>query len=157
MPGTAGTGPGQASRFGGEGRVIALEQWFDADTLPTLRRAVLAEAVAAGMPRDRADDVVLAVHELAANAVLHGGGAGRVQVQVTGGVLYCQVSDAGEGSEDGHARAGTVVALRPWLFQTGHGLWLVRSIADDLAVAPGPAGWHVTAAFALPGFGVAGG
>jgi anti-sigma regulatory factor (Ser/Thr protein kinase) len=72
-------------------------------------------------------------------------------VQVTGRALHCQVSDAGRADADGRAaRARTGVAVRPWLFQPGHGLWLARSITDHLAVASGPAGSQVTAVFALP-------
>jgi len=126
---------------------MALDQWFDADALACLRTMVLAEAVAAGMPDERAADVMLAVHELAANAVRHGGGGGRVQLQVTGGALSCQVSDAG-----GTAPVGGI-ATRPWPFEPGHGLSLARTIADHLAIATGPAGSHVTAVFALPGAG----
>jgi anti-sigma regulatory factor (Ser/Thr protein kinase) len=126
---------------------MALDQRFDADALSGLRKAVLAEAIAAGLPPDRASDVMLAVHELAANAVCHGGGVGHVQLQVTGGALWCQVSDTGGGPPP----AGTGVAALPWPVQPGHGLWLVRGLADHLAVAPGPAGSEVTAVFALPG------
>jgi anti-sigma regulatory factor (Ser/Thr protein kinase) len=118
-----------------------------------LRKAVLAEAVAAGVTHDRAGDVVLAVHELAANAVCHGGGAGRVHLRAANGALHCVVSDDGPGSTDGHARAGTAVAVQPWLFKPGHGLWLVRNLADDLAVASSWAGSQVTAVFTLPGEG----
>jgi anti-sigma regulatory factor (Ser/Thr protein kinase) len=138
---------------------MTLDQWFDAGTLPGLRRAVQAEAVAAGMPRDRADEVMLAVHELAANAVRHGGGTGRVRLEMADGALRCQVSDTGHASDtgqaghagrsgaDGFTRAGAVVTGRPSLFRPGHGLWLVRSLADQIAVVPGPAGWRVTAVF----------
>jgi anti-sigma regulatory factor (Ser/Thr protein kinase) len=129
---------------------MALDQWFDAGTLPELRKAVMAEAFAAGLPRHRAGDVVLAVHELAANAVRHGGGLGRAQLWVAGGALHCMVSDDGQGGSNGHARTGALVAVRPWLFKPGHGLWLVRGVADRLFVAPGPGGSQVTAVFALP-------
>jgi anti-sigma regulatory factor (Ser/Thr protein kinase) len=138
---------------------MTLDQWFDAGTLPGLRRAVQAEAVAAGMPRDQADDVMLAVHELAANAVRHGGGTGLLRLELAGGALRCQVSDTGQVSDtalaggtgrvspDGHPRRGAAATMRPWLFQPGHGLWLVRNLADQIAVVPGPAGWRVTAVF----------
>jgi anti-sigma regulatory factor (Ser/Thr protein kinase) len=134
---------------------MAIEQWFDAGMLPELRRAVLAEAVAADMPDDRAADVMLAVHELAANAVRHGGGTGRLRMHAAAGELYCQVSDAGLGGAglggaDGHARAGHATAVQRWLIRPGHGLWLVRDIADQLSIAPGPAGSEVTAVFLLP-------
>jgi len=76
---------------------VALDQAFDADTLLDLRKAVLAVAAAAGMPNDRATEVMLAVHELAANTVRHGGGTGRVRMHAAAGELHCQVSDAGPG------------------------------------------------------------
>jgi anti-sigma regulatory factor (Ser/Thr protein kinase) len=129
---------------------MALDQWFNRGTLQALRKAVQAEAFAVGMPRYRTGDVVLAVHELAANAVRHGGGVGRAQLWVSEGALHCMVSDAGRGSGDGHAQAGTLVAVRPWLFKPGHGLWLVRGVADRLTAGPGPGGSQVTAVFALP-------
>jgi anti-sigma regulatory factor (Ser/Thr protein kinase) len=130
---------------------MALDQWFDGSTLPALREAVLTEALEAGMPRYRARDVVLAVHELATNAVRHGGGTGQVQMWVADGALCCMVSDAGLGSGNGHAPAGAMVAVRPWLFKPGQGLWLVRGLADQLTASPGPGGSQVTAVFALPG------
>ena len=130
---------------------MALEELFDAGTLPDLRRAVLAEAVAAGLAGDRASDVVLALHELAANAVRHGGGAGRLRMMVTGGALQCEVSDAGPGAR-GQAGAPGRDTVRPWPVQPGHGLALVAGIADQVSFAPGRA-VEVTVTFALPGTG----
>lgn len=77
---------------------MTLKVAFDAGMLPSLRRAVLAEAAAAGMPGDRAADVVLVVHELVANAVRHGLGAGRLTMCVLDGGLYCQVSEVVRGT-----------------------------------------------------------
>lgn len=100
---------------------MALDESFDARTLPDLRRAVLSEAAAAGLTGDRARDVMLAVHELAANAVCHGGGSGWLRILLIEGVLQCQVGDAGTG---GLARASSAVTAEPWPVQRGHGLWL---------------------------------
>ncbi len=140
-----------------------LDQQFDEGTLHILREAVLAHAAAAGMPEWRAVDVMLAVHELAANAVRHGGGTGQVQVQVADGALVCRVSDPGPASRNGHAPATEpgrqqprAVTAQPWPYQPGHGLWLVRQAADHLTVTCGPAGSQVTAVFALAPAGVAG-
>ena len=127
-----------------------LDLAFDADTLSDLRKAVRAAAVAAGLPGERADEVVLAVHELAANAVRHGGGAGRAWLDVTAGYLSCQVSDAGPGSPAGRARSDGGDPALPWPFRPGHGLWLVRNVADHLSVQADPRGSAVTVAFGLP-------
>jgi anti-sigma regulatory factor (Ser/Thr protein kinase) len=112
---------------------------FDADALAGLREAVLSYATACGMPEDRAIDVTLGVHELAANAVCHGAGHGRLQLHVTGSTLHCEVSDPGA--------SGTV----PWPVEQGHGLWLVHTAADHVRVTSGPDGSLVTMAFTLPG------
>jgi anti-sigma regulatory factor (Ser/Thr protein kinase) len=130
---------------------MALDRAFDAETLPDLRKAVLAQAAAAGMPADRADDVMLAVHELAANAVRHGAGAGRLAMRVRGGQLQCEVSDAGPPRGNGRGPRTAMAATRPWPVQPGHGLWLVQATADQVSVALESAGSRVTAVFNLPG------
>ncbi|HWG01002.1 MAG TPA: ATP-binding protein [Trebonia sp.] len=128
---------------------MALNFEFDADTLSDLRKAVLDEATGAGLPGDRASDVVLAVHELAANTVRHGAGAGVVSMAVMGSQLRCQVSEAGAERIDGQA-VRTVTAARPWPVRPGHGLWLVQAAADQVTMADGSAGRCVTALFDLP-------
>jgi anti-sigma regulatory factor (Ser/Thr protein kinase) len=130
---------------------MALDRAFDADTLSDLRKAVLAEATALGMPDDRAGDVMLAVHELAANAVRHGAGAGRVSMSALAGRLHCQVSDAGPARIDGQAPGGQEIAPQPWPVQPGPGLWLVQTAADQFSMASGPAGSRMTAVFIMPG------
>src|SRR5690242_21944564 len=73
----------------------ALDQVFDSGTLYALRSAVQAHAFAAGMPERRADDVVIAIHELAANVVRHGAGRGRLRMWQMPGALQFQVDDGG--------------------------------------------------------------
>jgi anti-sigma regulatory factor (Ser/Thr protein kinase) len=130
---------------------MALNCAFDANTLPGLRKAVLAEAAAAGMRGDQAADVVLAVHELAANAVRHGAGAGQLEMSVRDGRLHCQVSDASPPGVAGHGSGTGIAAAQPWPVQRGHGLWLVQATADQVSVAWGSAGSQVTAVFIVPG------
>jgi anti-sigma regulatory factor (Ser/Thr protein kinase) len=132
---------------GDEAGGLVLDQAFDADTLHQLRKAVLAAAIAAGMPDDRAAQVMLAVHELAANAVCHGGGAGRTRMRIVGGELHCQVSDAGKGDDEQDRGAGADAAA-PWPFRRGHGLWVVRNVADHVSVASSLNGSEVIAVFA---------
>ncbi len=57
-----------------------LDQEFDSGNLYALRAAVQAHVDQAGLSEDRASDVVLAVHELAANAIAHGAGHGRLRL-----------------------------------------------------------------------------
>jgi anti-sigma regulatory factor (Ser/Thr protein kinase) len=119
----------------------ALVREFDADALAGLRQAVLGCAAACGMPEDRAVDVMLAVHELAANAVRHGPGHGRLRLHVTASSLHCEVSDPGPASRD---------SAVPWPVEQGHGLWLVHAVADHLRVTSGPDGSLITVVFTLP-------
>jgi anti-sigma regulatory factor (Ser/Thr protein kinase) len=131
---------------------------FSAVTLHEVREAVVVRAAMAGIAGDRAVDVMLAVHELAANAVRHGAGRGRLRMHVIAGSLYCEISDAGRASPDGRAENGTRPGARnprgfggaPWPVEPGHGLWLVRQVCDEVSAASGPGGSRVTAVFSLP-------
>ena len=135
-----------------------LEQEFNAGTLHVLREAVLACAMAAGMPESRATDVMLVAHELAANAVRYGGGRGRLRIWIAAGALHCQLTDPGIAGLDGNPPAGTESQLPavtrgppPWPYRPGHGLWVVRQAADHFTAMTGPGGSQVTASFAVRG------
>jgi two-component sensor histidine kinase len=148
---------------GGPG-VPVLDLAFDSGTLVALRAGVKAQACAAGLPEARAEDVVLVVHELAANAVSHGGGAGRLRMWKLAGSLRCQVED-GEplasgrpGGPQGHpgseaadaADASGPASGHPLPSRPGHGLWLVRQVADRMRILSGARGTRATVAFDLP-------
>jgi anti-sigma regulatory factor (Ser/Thr protein kinase) len=128
----------------GEPVVPVLDLAFDSGTLHALRAGVKAHACEAGLPEARAEDVVLVVHELAANAVSHGAGAGRLRIWKLAGSLHCQVED-GEPLASGPA-SGHSLPSRP-----GHGLWLARLIADRMRILSGARGTRATVAFDLPG------
>jgi len=130
---------------------------FSADTLHHIRQTVLTHAVAAGLAELDASDVMLAVHELTANAVRHGGGTGRLRVSVRPGTLCYQIEDDGPASTPGRPGTGRVTTpdgissgASSWPCQTGHGLWLVRKLASQMSVASGPHGSRVTVKFTLP-------
>ena len=125
----------------------ALDQAFDSGTLCALRSAVQAHAFAAGMPEYRANDVMIAIHELAANVIQHGAGRGRLRMWQVPGALRFQVDD-GAPSRDGDGR-GAANAADDWPYVKGHGLWLVREVADQMSLHSGPGGTRATVAFAL--------
>jgi anti-sigma regulatory factor (Ser/Thr protein kinase) len=141
-----------------------LDQDFDSGTLYALRAAVQAHADRIGLPENRVSEVVLAVHELAANAIAHGAGHGRLRMWDLAGALSCEVVDGGPataGAPPG-LRAGAPPGLNagaapglsetpdPWPAEDGHGLWLVRQVADDLDLRSGPRGTRAVVTFALP-------
>jgi len=116
---------------------LILDLSFDAGTLHTARARIRACASRAGFGEDRTKDVVLAVHELAANVIHHAGGAGRLRVWSQPGALHCQV-------DDGVAPEFTA----NWLpCEPGHGLWVVRQVASQILTLSGPAGTSVQVRF----------
>ena len=93
LTGAAAGGAGGAGRL--DARVLLLDQGFDPDTLHVLRAALWAHALQAGLAEELAGDVVLAVHELAANAIAHGAGYGHLRLWHLPGALSCEITDDG--------------------------------------------------------------
>ncbi|HEX5302000.1 MAG TPA: ATP-binding protein [Streptosporangiaceae bacterium] len=132
----------------------AVDQSFDGDSLYAVRATVAAHASAAGIQEGRVRNVVLAVHELAANAVRHGAGQGRMRLWVTGDGIRCEVTDAGTppagangGDQDTGARDAASPGAALWPVEHGHGLWLVREIADQFSLESGPSGTVAVVSF----------
>src|SRR5215468_3772471 len=108
------------------GEIPILDQPLDKDSLYQLRASVAAHALQAGLPPRRADDLVIAAHELAANVVRHGSGRGRLRLWRHEQTLHCQVTDEGwqdtRGASDGATLANRLSApdsaavetLQPW-------------------------------------------
>jgi two-component sensor histidine kinase len=143
---------------------LILDMTFDSGTLRVLRAGVRARASLAGFADHRVGDLVLASHELAANAVHHGAGAGRLRIWNVAGVLHCQVDDGalasgdpaapGAGHADGEATE-TDIAPGPrgvdsWRATRGHGLWVVQQVADQLELTSGAQGTRATVTFSPP-------
>jgi len=122
-----------------------LDQAFDAGGLPALRSAVAAYAAELGAGR-RVDDVVLIAHELASNAVRHGGGLGRLRLWRDDFRLLCRVSDSGPGLADGATAGAELPAPQT---PGGRGLWIARRLAA-VRIDTGRTGTVITAAVPLP-------
>jgi anti-sigma regulatory factor (Ser/Thr protein kinase) len=139
-----------------------LDLAFDSGTLHTLRAGVRSHACQAGLPEDRVEDVVLAVHELAANAVRHGTGTGRLRLWKRAGALYCQIEDGDPPAADDPAEqradhgedqvaSAAESSAHPLPSGPGHGLWVVRQVADRMRVLSGARGTRATVTFNLSG------
>jgi anti-anti-sigma factor len=133
---------GSAAAWNGE--PPALDQAFDGDSLYALRAAVAAHGSRAGLSDGRTRDLVLAVHELAANAVRHGAGQGRLRMWATPDAVRCEIAD--DGADDTGEDPG---AAAVWHVDPGHGLWLVRRIADGASVRSDPSGTVAAVNFRL--------
>jgi anti-anti-sigma factor len=139
----AGSGQGAAAR---DGEPPALDQAFDGDSLFALRATVAAHGSRAGLSEGRTRDLVLAVHELAANAVRHGAGQGRLRLWTAPDRVRCEVIDDGADGDPAGAEAADAAL---WHVEPGHGLWLVRRIADGASVQSDPSGTVAAVSFRL--------
>jgi anti-sigma regulatory factor (Ser/Thr protein kinase) len=116
---------------------VSLDQTFDLDSLVALRSAVAAHADRFGLPERRVQELVLVAHELASNAIRHGGGHGRVRLWRADGAVTCEISDTGpEWPSPSSDRFGRppVDALG------GRGLWLAYHLCDRFEVRSGSTG-----------------
>jgi anti-sigma regulatory factor (Ser/Thr protein kinase) len=107
-----------------------LDLRFTSADLPMLRLRVATAAAAAGLDEERCDELVLAVYELACNAIVHGGGGGNLLLTRAGDAVHCQVSDDGPG----FAGAGT---------RRRGGLWLAGQLTDGVEIDDSPVGGAV--------------
>jgi anti-sigma regulatory factor (Ser/Thr protein kinase) len=73
----------------------------------------------------RADDLALAVSEVAANSVRHGGGSGVLRIWQDGDTLVCEVRDHGHIDDPLVGRA-----LPEPMAEGQRGLWLVNQLCD---------------------------
>ena len=107
---------------------------------------MVAHATEAGLAPGRADDLLIAVHELAANAVRHGAGHGRLRIWRSAAALRCEISD--DGLPDAQD-AQDAQKVPEWRTEPGHGLSLVRQVADHTSLRSGRDGTSATISFAL--------
>ena len=116
----------------------AQSMMFGVQDLFRIRRLVSERAAAAGMSRDRAADLVLAVDELATNAIRHGSGGGIVHVWNKPGRMVCEVRDRGRIRDPLAGRRAPVPGV-----PGGLGLWTVNQLCDLVEVRTGDAGTTV--------------
>ena len=88
-----------------------------------------------GVPVDRVADLALAVHELAANSVLHGGGHGVLRIWCESRALLCEVTDQGQVLDPLTGRHHVEPEG-----SSGRGLWMVNHLCDLVQLRSSDAG-----------------
>ena len=115
-----------------------LQMEFSAWQLHEVRRAVEKALVTADYGRERAEDVVLAVNEVATNAVEHGTPEARLSLWTGSDGLVCEIDDGGRlrdplpGLQAPHPAEAR-----------GRGVWIARQVCDSLHVWADERGTHV--------------
>ena len=102
----------------------AVDMSFDGQ-LSQVREFSASNAEAAGLDHAKTRDLVLAVSEVAANALGHAGGGGVVRSWRTKDEFVCQIEDVGHITDPLAGRR-----KRPADAARGHGLWMVNRLCD---------------------------
>ena len=97
-----------------------------------LRRTVRARLGTVDGPADLIEDYLLAVDEMASNAIRHGRRPVGLRLWTAPGALVCTITDAGGGPTDVFAGYGP--AHGQDLSAGGMGLWLARQLCDHVAI-----------------------
>ncbi len=116
---------------------------FRIDDLRQVRQAVAGWAAQAGLADLRAADFMIAVNEIATNAVRYGSPVARLELKIAGAAAQAEVCDSGHWPSE---PAGT-----PDPDRGGMGLRLARRVCDDVAVCRRPSGSTVILRMNLPG------
>jgi len=110
--------------------------------LPLVRRVTAEWLVRAGLPQERASDFVLAVNEIATNAVRHGSPKASLQLRLDGSAVLAEVGDSGHWPPEPAAAAKE---------RDGMGLALASQVCDRVEIRTGNDGTTVILRMSLPG------
>ncbi len=106
-----------------------------------VRRVAYRFGERAGLPPARLDALTVAVHELAVNTILHGGGAGLMSIWTADHHVVVQIGDGGYIADPLAGRR------LPGPSETGHGLAVVHQVSDLVRVHRSGEGTTVRAWF----------
>jgi anti-sigma regulatory factor (Ser/Thr protein kinase) len=119
---------------------------FQTGQLAIVRSLVEARAAQFGLTNARLDDLVLAVHEIAANSVRHGGGQGRFRLWRDGRSLVAEISDRGTIDDPLAGRTHPGASS-----EQGRGLWIANQVCDLVQIRTYPSGSVVRLHISLDG------
>jgi anti-sigma regulatory factor (Ser/Thr protein kinase) len=112
--------------------------------LSQVRALVLKHAREAGLAEGRANDLVLAVSEVAANTLRHTQSSGTLAMWHDDDEVVCEIHDAGTIADP------LVGSRRPAPDANGgHGLWIVRQVCDLVELTSNATGTTVRMHMAL--------
>jgi len=114
---------------------------FEVADLPLVRRATAEWLARAGLQQDRASDFVLAVNEIATNAVRHGSPKASLQLHLDGSAVVAEIGDSGHWPP-GPPPAGE---------RGGMGLALARQVCDTVDIRTGGDGTTAILRMSLSG------
>jgi anti-sigma regulatory factor (Ser/Thr protein kinase) len=123
---------------------MTFSRGFALDTLLDVRRDIERFACEAGLAELRLYYFVVAVNEMMTNAIHHGGGRGRVEVEFDGGCFRARILDDGPGVPDRFIRAEPRPSATTL---SGRGLWLTRQLCDQVDIRSAPTGTTVLLEF----------
>jgi anti-sigma regulatory factor (Ser/Thr protein kinase) len=104
--------------------------------LRQVRQVTAQWATCIGLSASRTNDFVIAVHEIAANAVRYGSPAARLLLRVSGGAAAAEIRD--EGCWPPSAEAASTAGR-----SGGMGLALARLVCDEVEIHTGNGGTTV--------------
>jgi anti-sigma regulatory factor (Ser/Thr protein kinase) len=118
---------------------------FRVGDLPDVRDYAAFHARRAGMPEKDIGDYLVAVNEVATNAVTHGTSKAWLRIWCDSGDLIVHIHD------DGHwTLTETPGMIPPHDYSTsGMGLWVARHLAKELILKTGATGTSLIMRFAL--------
>ncbi len=119
--------------------------------LSQVRALVLQQAREAGLTEGRANDLVLAVSEVAANTLRHTQSSGTLAIWHDEDEVVCEIHDEGTITDP---RVGS--RKPPPDASGGHGLWLVRQVCDLVELTSDANGTTVRMHMALRADGASG-
>jgi len=108
---------------------------FNLGNVAGARSFASTHALQAGLPQFRAGDLELAIGELAANSIRHGGGHGTLGVWGADGHVVCEIRDSGHLTDPLAGRRPVDLSV-----DGGRGLLLANQLADLVRLYTSPHG-----------------
>jgi anti-sigma regulatory factor (Ser/Thr protein kinase) len=107
--------------------------------LAAVRAHVAAAASAAGLSPERVPQLLVAVHEVAINALTHGGGDATLTTWIDGNDFVCEIADGGRGMADRYVGYTDPAQMQ----RRGRGFWIARQFSDLVEVRSSTSGTRV--------------